>query len=117
MPHTTSAKVQADPLLASYVDGLHALAEVWTSMMWVTSTHANLLGARREIARWAQDTNRELTERFGLGVASEEVRVVLSAMADWADRLPDDARLLVTEIAEQSRALTAKARAALGPAT
>ena len=102
-----------DPLVTSCTESVKALADVWTSIVVLNSTDARVITVQREIARWAHDTNRLLTEKFGHGVVSDEIRVILVSIADTVAKLPRDGRLFLELTASEAADLARRAETAL----
>jgi len=101
-----------DPAIEPLTAATGELAEAWASMVWLTSTDAELHRTRREIARWAQATNQTFVAAFNRCTVSEEIRVIIEGMAGCVPRhLDEDGRALVASVTADAHALAAAARA------
>jgi hypothetical protein len=102
---------QNDPALAGFTSAVADLSDVWSSLMWLESRRPELIAIRRDIARWARETNQAVLETFGHGSVSDEVRVLLNGLPDCARGGGGDAGhdLLVSATGEALR-LTTTAR-------
>src|SRR3954471_13533360 len=69
-----------DDVVVGFSTSAAALADVWSSMVWLQTTSPTLNTARREIARWARDADEAIAEMFGRRVGSDEIRVLLEQM-------------------------------------
>jgi hypothetical protein len=102
-----------DPAIEPLAAATAELAEAWASMVWLSSTDAELHRTRREIARWAYATNQSFVEAFDRCTVSEEIRVIIEGLAGCVPRhLDDDGRALVAAVTDNAQALAAAARAA-----
>src|SRR4051812_7465714 len=69
-----------DDAVVGFATSAAALADVWSSMVWLQTTSPTLNGVRREIAQWARDADAAIAEMFGHRVGSDEIRVLLEQM-------------------------------------
>lgn len=103
-----------DPAVDAYVAGIVELTDTWISMLWLTTMNPRIVTTRREIARWARNTNQEFMDTFGRATASEEIRVILDGLVSLLPKqLGDEGRALLTRITVEAQALAAEGREAV----
>ena len=103
-----------DPAVDAYVAAIVELTDVWMSMIWLTTVNSRVVATRREIARWARNTNQEFMDTFGRATASEEIRVILDGLVSLVPKqLGDDGRALVRRITTEAQALASDGREAV----
>src|SRR3954449_5931725 len=73
-------RLDDDEAVVGFSTSSAALADVWSSMVWLQTTSPTLNGVRREIAQWARDADAAIAEMFGRRVGSDEIRVLLEQM-------------------------------------
>jgi hypothetical protein len=117
---TTESGIQLvdDDAVVGFATSTAALADVWSSMVWLQTTSPTLNTVRREIARWAREADEAIAEMFGRRVASDEIRVLLEQMPAIVPRQVDatDHEWLEASTAEAQR-LIAEGRAAINRVT
>jgi len=110
-------RLDDDEAVVSFTTSVAALADVWSAMVWLQTTSPTFTQVRREIAKWARDTDAAIAELFGRSVQTEEVRLILehvpalvprqvsAADEDWllaaaaeAQRLTADGRVAIIEV-------------------
>jgi len=103
-----------DDAVVGFSTSSAALADVWSSMVWLQSTSPTLNSVRREIAQWARDADAAIAEMFGRRVGSDEIRVLLEQMPAIVPRQVEaaDHEWLAASTAEAQR-LIAAGRAAI----
>lgn len=103
-----------DPIVVAFATSVSALSDVWSAMVWLQTTSPGLNAIRRDIARWARDTDAAIGELFGRSVMSDEIRVLLDGMAALVPRHVDgeERDLLVDAVAKAQR-LTEEGREAI----
>ena len=103
-----------DPIVVAFATSVTALSDVWSAMVWLQTSSPSLNAIRREIARWARDTDAAIGELFGHSVMSDEIRVLLDGMAALVPRQvnSEERAVLVTAVAKSQR-LTDEGRAAI----
>jgi hypothetical protein len=111
-------RLDDDDAVVSFAGSVAALADVWSSMVWLQTTSTTFTLVRRAIARWARDTDSALAEMFGRSVQSEEVRHLLDGLAAVVPRQvsPAEREWLVASAAEAQR-LSVEGRAAITQVT
>jgi Tfp pilus assembly protein PilN len=83
-------------------------------MVWLQTTSPTLNTVRREIARWARDTDEAMAELFGRRVKSDEIRVLLEEMPALVPRQVDATdRAWLETVSVEARRLTSEGRAAI----
>jgi hypothetical protein len=103
-----------DPIVVAFATSVAALSDVWSAMVWLQTTSPSLNAIRRDIARWARDTDAAIGEMFGDSVMSEEIRVVLDGMAALVPRhVSSDERDLLVDAVAKAQRLTDEGRAAI----
>jgi len=108
------AQQTQDPAVDGFSDSIHALTEVWMSMMVLTTSNQHVIAERREIARWARNTNQSFMDTFGRATASEEIRVILDGLQGLIPKqLGDAGRGFLVEVATEARALATEGTAAI----
>jgi len=117
-PDDVPVVVDDDPAVVTFTTSVAALSDVWSSMVWLQTTSPSLNAVRREIARWARDTDGALAERFGRSVGSEEIRVLLDSMPPLVPRQVDPAdREMLDAAAAEAQQLTVFGREAIDDVT
>src|SRR3954468_6499785 len=117
MPETGVGLVDDDAVV-SFATSAAALADVWSAMGWLQTTSPPLDAARRDIARWARDTDEAFAEMFGRRVSSDEIRVLLEQMpALIPRRLNAMDEVWLAASAAEARRLTVEGRAAITQVT
>ena len=107
-------RLDDDDVVVSFATSAAALADVWSAMVWLQTTSPTLNAARRDIARWARDTDEAIAEMFGRRVSSDEVRVLLEQMpALIPRRLNGRDEVWLAASAADARRLTVEGRAAI----
>lgn len=107
-----------DSAVVTFATSTEALTDVWSSMVWLQTTSPTLNSVRREIARWARDTDEAIAELFGRRVQSEEIRVLLEEMPALVPRQVDATdRAWLETVAAEAQRLTAEGRAAIARVT
>ena len=103
-----------DPIVVAFATSVSALSDVWSAMVWLQTTSPGLNAIRRDIARWARDTDAAIGEMFGRSVMSDEIRVLLDGMAALVPRQVDgeERDVLVDAVAKAQR-LTTEGREAI----
>jgi hypothetical protein len=113
---TTGATIRLDDddAVVGFATSAAALADVWSSMVWLQTTSPTLNAVRREIARWARDADEGIAEMFGRRVSSDEIRVLIEEMPALIPRKVDavDRAWLEASAAEAQR-LTIEGRTAI----
>ena len=111
-------RLDDDEAVVTFATSTAALTDVWSSMVWLQTTSPTLNNVRREIARWARDTDEAIAEMFGRRVQSEEIRRLLEEMPALVPRQVEarDREWLETAAAQAQR-LTAEGRAAISRVT
>jgi hypothetical protein len=103
-----------DPAVVTFATSTAALTDVWSSMVWLQTTNPTLNTVRREIARWARDTDEGMAELFGRRVQSDEIRVLLEEMPALVPRQVDASdRDWLENVAAAAQRLTSEGRAAI----
>ena len=102
-------RLDDDEVVVDFATSAAALADVWSSMVWLQTTSPTLNAVRREIAQWARDSDEAIGEMFGHRVASDEIRVMLEQMPAlvprqvsasdraWLEAAVGDARRLILD--------------------
>ena len=102
-------RLDDDEVVVDFATSAAALADVWSSMVWLQTTSPTLNSVRREIAQWARDADEAIGEMFGRRVGSDEIRVMLEQMPAivprqvdatdraWLEAAVGDARQLIVD--------------------
>ena len=111
-------RLEDDEVVVDFATSAAALADVWSSMVWLQSTSPTLNTVRREIAQWARDADEAIGEMFGHRVGSDEIRVMLEQMPAIVPRQvgPADRSWLEAAVVE-ARRLILDGRAAIAHVT
>ena len=111
-------RLDDDSAVVTFATSTAALTDVWSSMVWLQTTSPMLNSVRREIARWARDTDEAMAELFGRRVQSDEIRVLLEEMPALVPRQVDETdREWLENVAAQAQRLAAEGRAAISRVT
>ena len=111
-------RLDDDPAVVTFATSTAALNDVWSSMVWLQTTSPTLNSVRREIARWARDTDEAMAELFGRRVQSDEIRRLLDEMPALVPRQVDETdREWLENVAAQAQRLAAEGRAAISRVT
>ena len=103
-----------DPIVVAFATSINALSDVWSAMVWLQTTSPSLNAIRRDIAKWARDTDAAIGEMFGRSVVSDEIRVLLDGMAALVPRQVDnDDRDVLADAVAKAQRLTEEGRAAI----
>jgi hypothetical protein len=110
----TGIRLDDDDAVVNFATSAEALADVWSSMVWLQTTSPTLNAVRREIAQWTRDADEAIAEMFGRRVGSDEIRVLLEQMPALVPRQVDaiDHEWLEASAAE-ARRLTVEGRNAI----
>src|SRR4051794_15352042 len=107
-------RLDDDEAVIGFATSAAALADVWSSMVWLQTTSPTLNAVRRAIAEWTKDADEAIAEMFGRRVPSDEIRVLLEQMPALVPRQVDatDHEWLESST-EEARRLIAEGRAAI----
>jgi len=106
---TSDISLDDDDLVVDFATSAAALADVWSSMVWLQTTSPTLNSVRRAIAQWAREADEAIGEMFGHRVGSDEIRVMLEQVPAlvprqvdatdraWLEAAVGDARRLVLD--------------------